>query len=236
MSSPGMDSTAVDDAAAQAFATELGEAARALPPVAIVIAAFNEADVIGQVIEALPATICGLKTAVLVVSDGSKDKTAGAARTHGALVCDVPVNRGQGAALRLGYRLAREGGAAYIVTTDADGRYNPAEDFPRFPVDTNHAPGCKHSSIEEARDDSDADGTRSILDVTYVREEPDYDAVAPVREDELMEFFGTTKPSAEDVEDCDDLFDSIERGQGVYVVLYEDDEPSQIFFAGYSYD
>jgi glycosyltransferase involved in cell wall biosynthesis len=43
------------------------------------------------------------------------------------MVCDVPVNRGQGAALRLGYRLAREGGARYIVTTDADGQYNPAE-------------------------------------------------------------------------------------------------------------
>ena len=127
MSSPEMDSTAVDDAAARAFATEFGEAARALPPVAIVIAAFNEADVVGQVIEALPAEICGLKTAVLVVSDGSKDKTAGAAKIHGALVCDVPVNRGQGAALRLGYRLARAGGASYIVTTDADGQYNPAE-------------------------------------------------------------------------------------------------------------
>jgi len=43
------------------------------------------------------------------------------------MVADVPVNRGQGAALRLGYRIAREGGAAYIVTTDADGQYNPAE-------------------------------------------------------------------------------------------------------------
>jgi Glycosyl transferase family 2 len=127
VSSPEMDSTAIDDTAARAFATEFGEAARTLPPVAIVIAAFNEADVIGQVIEALPAEICGLKTAALVVSDGSKDKTAGAAKTHGALVCDVPVNRGQGAALRLGYRLAREGGASYIVTTDADGQYNPAE-------------------------------------------------------------------------------------------------------------
>jgi glycosyltransferase involved in cell wall biosynthesis len=83
--------------------------------------------VIGQVIEALPAEICGLKTAAVVVSDGSKDKTAGVAKAHGALVADVPVNRGQGAALRLGYRLAREGGARYIVTTDADGQYNPAE-------------------------------------------------------------------------------------------------------------
>jgi glycosyltransferase involved in cell wall biosynthesis len=43
------------------------------------------------------------------------------------MVCDVPVNRGQGAALRLGYRLARAGNASYIVTTDADGQYNPAE-------------------------------------------------------------------------------------------------------------
>jgi hypothetical protein len=117
----------VDDTAAGAFCAEFGEAARSLPPVAIVIAAFNEADVIGQVIEALPAEICGLKTAAVVVSDGSKDKTAGVAKAHGALVADVPVNRGQGAALRLGYRLAREGGARYIVTTDADGQYNPAE-------------------------------------------------------------------------------------------------------------
>ncbi len=122
-----MTSPEVDDTAADAFFAEFGEAARKLPPVAIVIAAYNEADVIGQVIEALPAEICGLKTAAVVVSDGSKDKTAGVAKTHGALVADVPVNRGQGAALRLGYRLAREGGARYIVTTDADGQYNPAE-------------------------------------------------------------------------------------------------------------
>src|SRR5262249_18290734 len=38
-----------------------------------------------------------------------------------------PLNRGQGAALRLGYALARRGGARYIVTTDADGQYDMAE-------------------------------------------------------------------------------------------------------------
>ncbi len=116
------------------------------------------------------------------------------------------------------------------------GRYNPAEDFPRFPVDLNHAPGCKHSSIDDAREDSDADGTRSILDVSGIGTEPDFDVVAPLGDDALMEFFGTTKPTAEDVEDCDDLFEQIERGQGVYVVIYDNDQPSQIFFAGYSYD
>jgi len=127
MTSTWADDQAIDDTAAKAFLAEAGDAAEHLPPVAIVIAAYNEQGVIGSVVDALPAAICGLDTRAVVVSDGSKDKTVTEARTHGALVADVPVNRGQGAALRLGYRLAREGGAKYIVTTDADGQYNPAE-------------------------------------------------------------------------------------------------------------
>jgi glycosyltransferase involved in cell wall biosynthesis len=117
---------AIDNAAATAFFSQ-NEGATALPPVAIVIAAFNEEGVVGSVVDALPNTLCGLSTMPIVVSDGSKDGTVEEASAHGALVCGVPVNRGQGAALRLGYRLAREGGAQYIITTDADGQYNPAE-------------------------------------------------------------------------------------------------------------
>ena len=93
----------------------------------VVVAAFNEEGVLGSVVDGIPASLCGLATSVIVVSDGARDATVAEGRAHGALVCDVPVNRGQGAALRLGYRLAREGGARYIVTTDADGQYNPAE-------------------------------------------------------------------------------------------------------------
>ncbi len=117
----------VDDAAVKAFTGAYGERATSLPPVVIVIAAYNEAGAIGPVIQALPVEICGLATAAIVVADGCADGTAGEATAAGAMVCDVPVNRGQGAALRLGYRLAREGNASYIVTTDADGQYNPAE-------------------------------------------------------------------------------------------------------------
>lgn len=116
------------------------------------------------------------------------------------------------------------------------GRYNPAEPFPNIPVDLSHAPGCKHSSIDEVREDADADGTRSILDVSCLSAKPDYDAVSPLEDDELREFFGTARPTAADVEDSDELLNQIERGQGIYVIVYEDDEPSQIFFAGYSYD
>jgi glycosyltransferase involved in cell wall biosynthesis len=118
---------AIDAAAAEAFAAEHGEAAANLPPLAIVIAAFNEEGSIGPVVASLPGEIAGLKTVKIVVSDGSADGTVSEARAYGAMVCEVPVNRGQGAALRLGYRLARKGGARYIVTTDADGQYNPAE-------------------------------------------------------------------------------------------------------------
>ena len=117
----------VDDEAIKVFIDAYGERATSLPPVAIVIAAYNEAGAIGPVIEALPAQVRGLATAAIVVADGCADGTAAEAAAAGAMVCDVPVNRGQGAALRLGYRLAREGGAQYIVTTDADGQYNPAE-------------------------------------------------------------------------------------------------------------
>jgi glycosyltransferase involved in cell wall biosynthesis len=118
---------AIDDAALGAMAERYGDRVRKLPPVALVIAAYNEEGAVGPVVENLPAEVCGLKTATIVVSDGCADATAKEADAAGALVADVPVNRGQGAALRLGYRIAREGGAEYIVTTDADGQYNPAE-------------------------------------------------------------------------------------------------------------
>jgi glycosyltransferase involved in cell wall biosynthesis len=121
------DDQVVDDAAVKTFLDAHGERGTRLPPVAIVIAAYNEEGAIGPVIRALPRQVCGLATEAIVVADGCADGTAAEAGEAGAMVCDVPVNRGQGAALRLGYRLAREGGAAYIVTTDADGQYNPAE-------------------------------------------------------------------------------------------------------------
>ncbi|MEO6509863.1 MAG: glycosyltransferase family 2 protein [Nocardioides sp.] len=98
------------------------------PPVVVVIAAYNEAAGLPHVLASLPADVCGLPLEVLVVDDGSTDGTAAAARSAGrGVVAACPVNRGQGRALRLGYRIAREHGAEYVVTTDADGQYSPDE-------------------------------------------------------------------------------------------------------------
>ena len=96
-------------------------------PLAVVIPAYNEEPTVAGVIAEIPAEAAGLATEVIVVVDGARDATAAQATRAGALVCDVPVNRGQGAALRLGYWLARARGARVIVTIDADGQYEPDE-------------------------------------------------------------------------------------------------------------
>jgi len=79
------------------------------------------------VLETLPDEVCGLHADVVVVDDGSTDCTASALEHSRAYVVSCRSNRGQGAALRLGYRVAREHGAAYILTTDADGQYAVAD-------------------------------------------------------------------------------------------------------------
>jgi glycosyltransferase involved in cell wall biosynthesis len=116
----------IDDDAFHALRATDSRALR-LPEVAFVISAFDEQGAIGPVLDALPRRVCGLSATAIVVVDGARDRTADEARSRGAVVCDVPVRRGQGAALRLGYRIAREGGARFIVTTDADGQYDPAD-------------------------------------------------------------------------------------------------------------
>src|SRR5688572_1198478 len=95
--------------------------------VAVVIPAYNEEDNIGSVLPRIPATVCGVETAVLVVDDGSRDRTGDIAREHGAAVARHVINRGGGAALRTGYRLTSDSNSAVVVTLDADGQHLPEE-------------------------------------------------------------------------------------------------------------
>lgn len=95
--------------------------------VVLVIPAFNEEESVADVIKTVPPTICGLPVETIVVDDGSRDDTTAQAKEAGALVCTLPINLGQGAAFRLGYRVARERGAKIICTADADGQFDPQE-------------------------------------------------------------------------------------------------------------
>jgi hypothetical protein len=95
--------------------------------IAILVPAYNEAENIGSVLDRMPAEVCGVETAVLVVDDGSRDGTGDIAAGHGAAVARHVINRGGGAALRTGYRLMVESGARIVVTLDADGQHLPSE-------------------------------------------------------------------------------------------------------------
>lgn len=110
----------VDDVALEEFHRSQGTPQ--LPPVAIVIAAYKERENIESVLDAMPGHLCDLDAQTIVVIDGEEDGSAKIVRAAGACAVIAPVNRGQGAALRLGYRVAREHGARYIVTADADGQ------------------------------------------------------------------------------------------------------------------
>jgi glycosyltransferase involved in cell wall biosynthesis len=101
-----------------------------MPPqagVIAVIAAYNEALAIEPVIRGLLPQV----SEVVVVDDGSKDATADVARKAGAVVLRHPINRGQGAALQSGIKLALARGAAIVVTFDADGQH-VAADVPKL--------------------------------------------------------------------------------------------------------
>ncbi len=96
-----------------------------LDQVLIVMPAFNEAEVIAQVIAEVRLTLPGVS--VLVVSDGSTDETVAVARAAGARVLELPFNLGVGGAMRLGFRYAQENGFPVAVQLDSDGQHNPAD-------------------------------------------------------------------------------------------------------------
>ena len=86
----------------------------------IVVPAFNESAIIGEVITQLHSVF----RHVVCVDDGSSDGTAATALSAGAHVVRHPVNLGQGAAIQTGVEYARrQPGAEVFATFDADGQH-----------------------------------------------------------------------------------------------------------------
>ena len=90
--------------------------------VSVIIPAFNEAAVIGQVIGALRSAATWHE--IIVVDDGSTDLTSEVARAAGALVATHPYNKGNGASVKTGLRRAT---GEFILIIDADGQHRPAD-------------------------------------------------------------------------------------------------------------
>jgi glycosyltransferase involved in cell wall biosynthesis len=89
----------------------------------IVVPAYNEARRLGTVLDDLART----GYSIVVVDDGSHDRTAEVAARHGCYVLRHSFNRGQGAALQTGISFALREGADVIVTFDADGQHQTAD-------------------------------------------------------------------------------------------------------------
>ena len=86
----------------------------------VVVPVFNEAEVIGPVIQNLTDHFAH----VVCVDDGSSDNSAELARQAGARVLQHPLNLGQGAALQTGFDyVSRQPGATHVITFDADGQH-----------------------------------------------------------------------------------------------------------------
>jgi len=96
----------------------------------IIVPAYNEGKSIGPTLDHLQEIMAdsGLSYQLLVVDDGSTDRTVEVVQSKGVEVVRHPANRGYGAALKAGIRHARH---EIIVITDADGTY-PNEVIPRL--------------------------------------------------------------------------------------------------------
>jgi hypothetical protein len=119
------------------------------------------------------------------------------------------------------------------------GRYNPVVPYLQFPLGpASPSPGAQHGSIDDAREAADvhAEGTRSILDIERIGDAPDFCVACPLDDAVLEDLYETTKPTREMVEANMDFFEQIERGQAIYIVVYRNDRPDELLFAGYSYD
>jgi glycosyltransferase involved in cell wall biosynthesis len=96
-----------------------------VPETLVFIPAWNEADNLPAVLQELREEIPAAN--VLVVDDGSTDRTAEVARAHGADVLSFGQNRGLRAAIAAGYGYAAEHGYEYCGRVDADGQHPVAE-------------------------------------------------------------------------------------------------------------
>lgn len=110
--------------AAQAERRALDPRLAALRRLALV-PAYNEEESVAAVIRELRAVDPDME--ILVVDDGSADRTAEAAAAAGARVVRLPFNLGIGGAVQTGFRYAYEHGFELVVRVDGDGQHDPAE-------------------------------------------------------------------------------------------------------------
>ena len=111
----------------------------------------------------------------------------------------------------------------------------------------------EYGGVQEAMnavfEQSSEEGTQSILDMNRIACQPGICVASPLTEQELQSIFQTNQPSHEMIEAVllneaaienwepwESFWESIGNGEGRYIVVYEENQPRELFFAGYSFD
>jgi len=102
----------------------------------IIIPAYNESSVIGDVIKNTQKVFSkSIYTCdIVVINDGSKDNTSDVAKKSGAIVIDHILNSGAGAATTTGLEYANQKKYDAVATMDADGQHDPNDVLLGFKV------------------------------------------------------------------------------------------------------
>ncbi len=80
-------------------------------------------------------------------------------------------------------------------------------------------------------------GTHSIIDIEEISDVPDFGKAAQFTYQELLQLFNTDKPTHNMIEKSREMLEGFRRRwEGIYIVVYKDDRPDEIFFAGHSGD
>lgn len=97
-------------------------------------------------------------------------------------------------------------------------------------------------TVEDAIRNADAPGTRSILDIEKVSPTRKPLSISPASPEDVRRVFGTDKPTRSIVEkvvktpnsEFAEFLETYDRGEGMYIVLYDSERPIEIMIAGWS--
>jgi glycosyltransferase involved in cell wall biosynthesis len=103
----------------------------------VAIPALNEEKSIQPVVEQIKVALP--KATILVIDDGSSDKTGQIALMAGAKVISIPFNVGVGGAMRVAFKYAFANGYTHVMQIDADGQHLPSEGSQLLNADTNNS-------------------------------------------------------------------------------------------------
>jgi TusA-related sulfurtransferase len=97
----------------------------------------------------------------------------------------------------------------------------------------------KPESIEQLLEAAAEEGTHSILDIYQVSSSPDFGSITPLPPEAILQIFATSTPTHEQIEAAAErgsFEEYVQRWQGIYIRVFQNDTPSELFFWGYSGD